>query len=50
MIVKFTPNSRTLKVYKSVLHYTQKNKGAFEGAEGVIGAFSSFFHQQSYPT
>ncbi len=28
--------------------YTQKIKGAFEGAEGVIGAFSSFSYQQSY--
>ena len=27
---------------------TQKTKGAFEGAEGVIEAFSSFSYQESY--
>ena len=28
--------------------YTQKTKGAFEGAEGIIEAFSSFSYQESY--
>ncbi len=28
--------------------YTQKTKGAFEGAEGVIEAFSSLSYQESY--
>ncbi len=28
--------------------HTQKTKWAFEGAEGVIEAFSSFSYQESY--
>ena len=44
-----SPNSMHPYIVKNdtliLIDITQKIKGAFEGAEGVIGAFSSFSYQ-----